>query len=83
MVRFKTVKPKHCRRARNLTETEYLGYAIKLVAEWDFVNEETGDAIPISPQSVKEMSSTQIEELSTSFDVTFGEGESEAKTEEK
>lgn len=82
MVRFKSIKFKHYRRARELmereesgedVEVEYLTYAISMVAEWDFMDDETG--FPLLPEagSIDEMSLEQIREISKLFNQNFGE----------
>ncbi|NVM23896.1 MAG: hypothetical protein HWN68_19220 [Desulfobacterales bacterium] len=82
MVRFKTVKYKHYRKARALmlrenngedVEEEYLSYAISMVAEWDFVDAETGKELPVSTKSIDEISLNQIIEISTLFNQQFGD----------
>jgi hypothetical protein len=89
MVRFKTIKFKHYRKARALTareeegeniDTEYLTFAISLVAEWDFVDEETGEALPIEAASLDELSLEQMTELASLFNRKFGDLSAVKKT---
>lgn len=80
MVRFKTVKFKHYRKARELTarekagediEVEYLTFAVLMVEEWDFKDEETGDPLPLDTTSLDELTLEQMEELATLFNRKF------------
>lgn len=89
MVRFKTIKFKHYRKARELmtreetgedVEVEYLIYAISMVAEWDFVDDETGKALPLEGKSIGEMSMDQIKEVSSLFNQQFGDMSQVKKT---
>ena len=82
MVRFKTIKYKHYRKARQLTaredagedvEEEYLSFALSMVAEWDFVDEETGSSLPVGAKSLDELSLGQMVEVSTLFNRKFGD----------
>ena len=73
MVRFKVVKFKHYRQAQALiakedaTEAEHFAFVISLVAEWDFKDEETGDALPAELASMDELSIDQFNEAMELF----------------
>ena len=81
MVKFKTIKYKHYKRAMELqalidkdqaTDDELLGYTISLVAEWDFVDEETKQPLPISADIMEELSLEQYKQLNGLLNKTFG-----------
>jgi len=77
MVRFKTVKYKHYRQAKALiesdaTEEEHFAFVIKMVDEWDFKDEETGDALPAELASMDELSIDQFNEVMELFNQEMG-----------
>lgn len=61
-------------------EIEYLTYAVSMVAEWDFVDDETNKPIPIVAGSIDELSMEQVNELSALFNQNFGEMSEVKKT---
>ena len=74
MVRFKTIKFKHYRQAEKInarvdsgeaTEEEVLRFALSLVAEWDFVDADTGDHLPVG--ELDELSLEQVREVNALF----------------
>lgn len=79
MVRFKTIKFKHYRQAQELnkridaeeaTEEEVLRFALSLVAEWDFVDADTGK--PLSIDELDELSMDQCKEVNQLFAQKMG-----------
>ena len=82
MVKFKTIKFKHYRHARELmarddsgedVEVEYLTYAISVVDEWDFIDDETKEDVPVAASSIDEMSLAQIKEVCGLFNQIFSQ----------
>lgn len=82
MVKFRTLKYKHYREAKKLqareiagedVEEEYLSYAISMVAEWDFIDDDAGEPLPTEASSIDELSLEQVNELSTLFNRKFGD----------
>lgn len=78
MVVFRTLKFKHYRKAVDLDkqikakkadEIAVLEYAADLVVKWDFLDVDTGDAIPVG--ELDELSPDQIEELLSTFEHGF------------
>ena len=76
MVRFKTVKFKHYRAAQALnkridakeaTDEDTLLFALALVKEWDFVDEDTGEPLPPEVEFLDELSVEQCGELAGAF----------------
>lgn len=74
MVRFKTVKFKHYRIASEIneridkgeaTDEEVLKFALSLVADWDFVDGDTGDPLEIG--ELDELSMAQCREVNELF----------------
>ena len=74
MVRFKTVKYKHYRIASEIderidqgeaTDDEVLKFALSLVAEWDFVDGDTGEALELD--ELDELSMEQCREVNELF----------------
>lgn len=84
MIKFKVMKYKHYKRAQaiyaDLREDGDGGevldsivlYAIGLVKEWDFVNEDTGEALPPGEDAMDELSMEQFKELFSTFNRTMG-----------
>jgi len=54
------------------TATAYLEYAISLIRSWDFVDAETGEALPVEPASLDELSVEQLQELVAGFGQELG-----------
>ena len=50
----------------------YLEYAISLVQSWDFVDAETGEALPVAAASLDELSVTQLQEMVSGFGRQLG-----------
>lgn len=73
MVKFKTLKYKHYRQARALaanedaTEDEHISFVLSMVAEWDFVDTETGVPLPVGVASMDELIIEQMNEVTTLF----------------
>ena len=74
MIRFKTVKFKHYRQAQEIneridagkaTDEEVLKFALSLVAEWDFVDGDTGE--PLALDELDELSMEQCREVNELF----------------
>ena len=74
MVLFKTVKYKHYRIASEIderidsgeaTDDEILRFALSLVAEWDFVDGDTGE--PLELDELDELSMEQCREVNELF----------------
>lgn len=89
MVRFKTVKFKHYRKARALTaredagediEAEYLTFVISMTEEWDFEDEETGELLSVDVSSLDELTLEQMNELAGTFNSQFGDMSQVKKT---
>jgi len=77
MVRFKTVKYKHYRTAKALIESdaseeEHFAFVISMVEEWDFKDEETGEALPAEMASMDEMTIKQFNEVMELFNQEMG-----------
>ena len=81
MIEFKVIKYKHYRRALELTaredvddataEDEHFRFLLSLVAEWDFVDEETGESLAPSVESIDELTIPQMNEVTTIFNQIF------------
>ena len=76
MVRFKTIKFKHYRQAQELRklieakeakDEDILLFSLSLVKTWDFVDEETGEALPPGLESLDELSMAQCGEVNLLF----------------
>ena len=74
MVRFKTVKFKHYRQAQEIneridqgeaTDEEVLRFALSLVAEWDFVDGDSGRKLELG--ELDELSMDQCREVNELF----------------
>lgn len=74
MVKFKPLKFKHFRQARELNsridageadDADILLFAASLVEEWDFVDVETGKAIPLG--EIDELTLDQCAQINTEF----------------
>ena len=79
MVLFKTVKYKHYRIASEIderidsgeaTDDEILRFALSLVAEWDFVDADTGE--PLALDELDELSLDQCREVNELFGRQMG-----------
>lgn len=79
MVLFKTVKYKHYRIASEIderidqgeaTDDEVLKFALSLVAEWDFVDADTGE--PLALDELDELSIEQCREVNDLFGRQMG-----------
>ena len=81
MVKFKTIKYKHYTRARELmareevddigAEKEHFCFLLGLVKEWDFVDGDTENPIPVGVQSLDELSLEQLNEMTEIFNERF------------
>jgi hypothetical protein len=78
MVKFKNIKFKHYRQAQALdarvnngeaSDEDVILFAVSLVAEWDFVDIDTEEEIPVG--EVDELSTEQIGELILAFNSAF------------
>ena len=76
MVKFRTIKYKHARKAIDMTnrsiagenvEEESLRFMINLVKDWDFLDADTGEPLPVSEESMDEMSIEQMNEMTELF----------------
>lgn len=76
MVKFKTLKYKHQREAKELSAKIQAGeassedinlFVLGMVAEWDFVDAETGSPLPIDKSGLEEMSIQQFQEMNRLF----------------
>lgn len=78
MVKFKVVRYKHYKmfnalsakvKAGEADEDDVLKMTIsEMVLDWDFVDPDTKEPIPINPDVLDELTSDQIDELSTIFE---------------
>ena len=78
MVKFKTIKYKHVRRARELlaqvgSEEEETALIMSLVDDWDYKDEDSGEKIP--PGSPDELSVDQYNEVVLLFERATEGGE--------
>lgn len=80
MITWKAIKYKHFLAAQELfrkieaeeaTDHDVLVYAVSLIAEWDFVDAETGELLPISEASLDELSLPQYKEIFRVFNAEF------------
>ena len=80
MIQFKSLKYKHYRRARELralieaeeaTEEEIVVFALELVADWDFVDAETGEQLAVGTNIIDELSIEQLSEVLEVFTEKF------------
>lgn len=81
MVKLKAIKYKHYRRALELNaqieagtidEDELVVFTIELVDQWDFIDSETGQPLPVDPDIRDELSIEQFRELNALLNSTFG-----------
>ena len=82
-IEFKVIKYKHYRRALELTsrededdptaEDEHFRFLLSLVAEWDFVDEETGEPLAPGVESIDELTIPQMNEVTTAFNRIFSQ----------
>jgi len=77
VVRFLTVRFKHYRIAKELiakdaSEEETFAFVISLVDEWDFVDADTGKALPAELASLGELSIKQFNEVMELFNLEMG-----------
>jgi len=78
VVKFKVLKYKHYREANRLRQSqdvsddEVMHYILELVDAWDFVDAETGEALPPNPEALDELSLEQVQELSVLFERAMG-----------
>ena len=77
MVRFLTVRFKHYRIAKELIKKdasaeETFAFVIELVAEWDFKDADTGEALPVELASMDELSIKQFNEAMQLFNLEMG-----------
>lgn len=88
MVTFNTIKFKHYKAADALLKSklenaqpgdpvdidpeEVVKYAVGLVAEWDFVDPDTGKPLPVSEDSIDELTLEQFKELFREFTAKTG-----------
>jgi len=77
VVRFKVVKFKHYLDAKALiakdaSEEEHFAFVISMVDEWDFVDAETGKALPAELASMGELSIDQFNEAMELFNQEMG-----------
>lgn len=81
MVEFKTIKYKHYRRAMELmareevddaeAEEEHFCFLLGLVKEWDFVDGDTKELLPVGVQSLDELTIEQLNEMTEIFNTKF------------
>ncbi len=81
MVKFKTIKYKHYRRALELTsredvddataEDEHFRFLLGLVKEWNFMDGETADPLTPGVESIDELTMAQLNEVTTLFNQIF------------
>jgi hypothetical protein len=80
VIKFKPLKYKHFLAAQELYrkidagqagEHDVLVYELSLIAEWDFVDAETGEALPIAQESLGELSLAQYREMIHFFNSEF------------
>ena len=76
MVRFKVIKYKHFRQAQELRklieakkakDEDILMFSLSMVKTWDFVDAETGEALPPGLESLDELSMPQCAEVNMLF----------------
>ena len=77
MVKFKVVKYKHYRKAKELIESdapeaEHFAFVISMVEEWDFVDAETKEPLPAELSSMDELSIDQFNEAMELFNQEMG-----------
>lgn len=89
MVKFKVLKYKHARKSIEMTKRieageeltdESLRFMVSLVKEWDFVDADTGEALPVNAESMGEMSIEQMNEMTELFNLKMVTGNTVPKT---
>jgi hypothetical protein len=79
VVKFKTIKFKHYRRANELDrqidagvadDEDVIRFAVSMVQDWDFVDAETGEPLPVG--EIDELTREQFNEVLTLFRRQFG-----------
>ena len=90
MVKFKVIKYKHYRRALELTaredvddataEDEHFRFLLGLVAEWDFMDGETGDPLTPGEAAIDELTIPQMNEVTSAFNQIFSQSTTVPKT---
>ena len=84
MIEFKTLKYKHYKKSQKIynnqnpddpddtTLDDVVVYAVNLVKQWDFIDEDTGEPLPVSEESINELSLGQFQELFREFNAKMG-----------
>lgn len=81
MIKFKTLKYKHQKRAAELSaqveagtasDDDVLGFVLGLVDSWDFADAETGEPLPVDTGIMGEISLPQYNELMAAFNAQMG-----------
>ena len=88
MIRFKAIKYKDIQKSKELLRaadesddmTECFSFILRLVAEWDFVDIDTGEPLPVSIGSLEEFSIDQFGELTKLFNQEFRDTKLERTT---
>ena len=79
MIKFKALKFKHYREAQAINrlidageavDEDVFRFAVSLIEEWDFVDVETGQAIPL--REIDELSLKQCAEINSAFAGAMG-----------
>jgi hypothetical protein len=74
MIKFKILRFKHYRQAQEInkridaqeaTDEDVLRFAVSLIEDWDFVDAETGDPLPVG--EIDELSLEQCAEINLMF----------------
>lgn len=82
MINFKCIKFRHITIATRLQKkdleseadwAEFFAFVIDLVADWDFLDSETGDILPVTIESIDEMIQDQLSELVRLFNQEFAQ----------
>lgn len=75
MINWRIVKYKHIQDAKELLraadDDACFSFIIGLVADWDFVDSDTGELLPVSNEALGELSIEQFETLTESFNREF------------
>ena len=83
MVKFKTIKYKHARKAIKMSKRiddgedlsdESLHFMVGLVKDWDFVDVETEEPLVVSVESIEEMTIEQMNEMTELFNLKISGG---------
>ncbi|KKN57467.1 hypothetical protein LCGC14_0561790 [marine sediment metagenome] len=78
MVKFKVIKYKHALKAIEMTKRsdageeltdESLRFMVGLVKEWDFLDADTDEPLPVGTESMGEMSIEQMNEMTELFNL--------------